>query len=255
MTALPSNYGTGAMLMRDQGSSMPSWYGTGALLTNPSALPPWYGTGELLQTSKTDPMAGLASGMSVFGGVMSVFGAINSAIGMYYQAENQKIQLKMQANNLKFQAGMSQINARAAEQSAQAIMQSGEKQIGRYTMQAGQARAGAVASMAGRGYQIGKGSSLEVLASMDLVKEIDMLTINANTTRQAQAARTQAFNYQTQATMSNLSAQNLMGASSTINPALSVSTSLLGSFTDIGSVWSRNRRIDDMLSALSTRKI
>ena len=255
MTALPSNYGTGAMLMRDAGSSYPSWYGTGALLTDTSKLPSWYGTGQLLQVPQTDPLAGLGAAMPVFGGVMSIFGAINSAIGAYYQAENQKIQLKMQANNLKFQAGMSRINAQAAERTAQDIMRAGETQVGRYTMQAGQARAGAVASMAGRGYQIGKGSSREMLASMDLVKEIDMMTINANTMRQATAARTQAFNYATQATMSGLSAQNLMGMSGTINPALSVSTSLLGSFTDIGSVWSRNRRIDDLLNAVSTRRI
>jgi len=255
MTALPSNYGTGAMLMRNQGSEYPSWYGTGALLTDTSSLPAWYGTGQLLQVPQSDPMAGLAAGMPIFGGVMSIFGAINSAIGAYYQAENQKIQLKMQANNLKFQSGMAKINAKAAERTAQDIMQAGQQQVGRYTMQAGQARASAVAAMAGRGYAIGQGSSKEILASMDLIKEIDMMTINANTMRQATAARTQSFNYATQATMSGLSAQNLMGMSGTINPALSVSTSLLGSFTDIGSVWARNRRIDDMLNALSTRRI
>ena len=189
------------------------------------------------------------------GPIVSIFGAVNSAIGAYYSAESQKNQLKMQAQNQRFQAGMARINARGAAFSAAQIMQAGQQQSGRYTMQAGQARASAVASMAGRGIRGGVGSAGEVLGSMDLIKEIDRLTINANTVRQAEAARTQATNYATQATMSQLSAQNLSSTAGTIYPGLSVSTSLLGSAADIGTTWARNRRLEELLGGVSTKRI
>jgi hypothetical protein len=99
------------------------------------------------------------------------------------------------------------------------------------------------------------GSAGEVLGSMDLIKEIDRLTINANTVRQAEAARTQAANYATQAAMSQLSAQNLSSTAGTIYPGLSVSTSLLGSAADIGTTWARNRRLEELLGGVSTKRI
>jgi hypothetical protein len=197
----------------------------------------------------------MAEAFVTAGPIVSIFGAVNSAIGAYYSAESQKNQLKMQAQNQRFQADMSRINARGAAFNAAQITQAGQQQSARYTMQAGQARAGAVASMAGRGIRGGVGSAGEVLGSMDLIKEIDRLTINANTVRQAEAARAQALNYTTQATMSDLSAQNLSSTAGTIYPGLSASTSLLGSAADIGTTWARNRRLEELLGGVSTKRI
>ena len=197
----------------------------------------------------------MAEAFVTAGPIVSIFGAVNSAIGAYYSAESQKNQLKMQAQNQRFQADMARINARGAAFNAAQITQAGQQQSGQYTMRAGQARAGAVASMAGRGIRGGVGSAGEVLGSMDLIKEIDRLTINANTVRQAEAARTQATNYATQATMSQLSAQNLSSTAGTIYPGLSVSTSLLGSAADIGTTWARNRRLEELLGGVSTKRI
>lgn len=197
----------------------------------------------------------MAEAFTVAGPIVSIFGAVNSAIGAYFSAESQKNQLKMQAQNQRFQASMARINARGAEFTAGQITQAGQEQSGRYTMQAGQARSSAVASMAARGIRGGVGSSGEILGSMDLIKEIDKLTINANTVRQAEAARTQRTNYLTQATMSDLSAQNLSSTAGTIYPGLSMSTSLLGSAADIGSTWARNRRLEELLGGVSTKRI
>ena len=197
----------------------------------------------------------MAEAFLTAGPIVSIFGAVNSAIGAYYSAESQKNQLKMQAQNQRFQADMARINARGAAFNAAQITQAGQQQAGQYTMRAGQARAGAVASMAGRGIRGGVGSAGEVLGSMDLIKEIDRLTINANTVRQAEAARAQALNYTTQATMSDLSAQNLSSTAGTIYPGLSASTSLLGSAADIGTTWARNRRLEELLGGLSTKRI
>lgn len=186
--------------------------------------------------------------------IVSGFGAVNSAIGSYFAAEAQKNQLKSQALNAKFAAKMAAINARAAEVSAQSTMAAGEQAIGRYTMQAGQARASAQAALASRGIQGGVGSAKEIIGSMDLIKQIDTLTMSANITRQAEAQRMQRQNYLAQATMAGLSAQNLNASAASITPALSGMSSLLGSAADIGLMYARNRRIEELLSAAGTQR-
>ena len=135
-----------------------------------------------------------AGAFQMAGGIMAIFGAANSAIGTFYQAQSAQNQLKVQAQNERFQSQMSAINAKSAEFSAQQSLLAGEKQIGQYTMRAGQQKSSAVASMAARGIQGGVGSAKEVIGSMDIVKEIDRLTMSASNVRQAEAIRTQAMN-------------------------------------------------------------
>ena len=161
---------------------------------------------------------GLAGGLQTLGPIMAIFGAANSAIGTFYQAKSAQNQLKSQALNQQFQSEMSAINAKSAEFSAQQSMLSSAKQIGRYTMGAGQAKSSAKASMAARGIQGGVGSAAEVIGSMDLIKEIDRMTMSANSIRQAESIRNQAMNYRNQSVMSGLSADNLNTTAGTISP-------------------------------------
>ena len=196
-----------------------------------------------------------AGALQMAGGIMAIFGAANSAVGTFYQAQSAQNQLKVQAQNERFQSQMSAINAKRAEFSAQQSLLAGEKQIGQYTMAAGQQKSSAVASMAARGIQGGVGSAREVIGSMDLVKEIDRLTMSANNVRRAEAYRTQAMNYANQATMSGLSADNLNTSSTTIYPGLAVATSLIGSAADIGGNWARDNRLQQLLAAQTTARI
>jgi hypothetical protein len=108
--------------------------------------------------------------------------------------------------------------------------------------------------MAARGISLGEGTPAEVLGSMDVVKEIDRLSINAATVRAQEAARLQAFNIGVGATMADISASNLQATASTIYPGLALGTSLLGSAADIGSTWARNRRLEELLSGVSTQR-
>ena len=188
------------------------------------------------------------------GSIMSIFGAVNSAIGSFYAADSQKTQLKMQAQNQRFQAQMSAINARGAEMQAQQTLLAGERAVGQYTIGAGQKRASATASMAARGIQGGVGSAREVTASMDLIKEIDKLTISSNAVRQAEAARAQRINYINQGVMAGTSANNLMATAGTISPYSSSFSSLLGSASSIGSTWATQRRMDELIAAQSQRR-
>lgn len=198
---------------------------------------------------------GFAEAMTVAGPVIGIFGAVTSAIGSYYAAENQKNQLKMQAQNQRFAADMSRINQRGAEYTATQIGQAGARQFGAYSMQAGQQRASTQAALASRGGVLNVGSNRDIVGSMDLIKEIDRLNISASTVRAQEAAKLQAFNLGTQATMMDLSAQNLSTSASTINSGMALGTSLLGSATDIATSWARNKRIEELLAGVSTRRI
>ena len=196
-----------------------------------------------------NPLAG-AEALGTAGMVMSLFGAINGAIGTYYAAESQKSQLKQQASAQRFQAQMARVNARGAEFAAQQTLLAGAREMGRVGMAMGQRRASAAAGLAARGGQLGVGSTREIMASMDIVSDIDRLTMDANRVRAAEAQRMQAVNYQTQAVMAGVSASNLYGTAGTISSGLGAFTSLLGSAGQIGQTWAQNRRFEDMLAAM-----
>ena len=201
------------------------------------------------------PQGASSSGLSAkelrtAGAAMAIIGSVNSAIGTYYQYKSSQHQLKVQSQNEKFQAQIAQINARGAEFSAQQALIAGNQQIGRYTMEAGQRKGSAIAAMAARGGQGGVGSNREIIASMNLVRDIDKLTMNANNVRQAAAYRTQATNYRTQATMAGLSSQNYNLSANTINPLSGAAGSLVGSASTIAREWLQNeatrKQISDM---------
>ena len=202
-----------------------------------------------LPAGGTNPLAG-AEALGTAGMVMSLFGAIKGAIGTYYAAESQKSQLKQQASAQRFQSQMARVNARGAEFAAQQTLLAGAREMGRVGMAMGQRRASAVAGLAARGGQLGVGSTREVVASMDIVSDIDRLTMDANRTRAAEAQRMQAVNYQTQSVMAGVSASNLYGTAGTISSGLGAFTSLLGSAGQIGQTWAQNRRFEDMLAAM-----
>jgi len=193
-------------------------------------------------TLASNPAAGGGggSGMSTMGqmGVgMAIMGAIQSGIGTFYAAKSAKNQLKSQAMTFDYQKQMSALNARAMEDTAQQILRSGEQDIGRLTLRAGQVKSSARASQAARGGQIGTGSNAEELASLELMKQTDALTINSNTVRAAWAARTQAQNYEAQAAMAGVSAFGARSAASQISPFSQASTNLMSSGGNVASAW------------------
>lgn len=204
---------------------------------------PGLGGGPVPGATPSGPgfMDQMGAGLLKMGPWMALAGAVSGAIGSYYQAKSSIMDLKSKAMTLDFQKSMSELNAQQAESQAQNIMLAGERQAGQYSMRAGQARSSAKASLAARGGVLSEGSNVEIMGSMDIAKEIDMLTINANTVRAAAAARTQKVNYENQATMLGVSADNLRASASTISPTTSAFSSLLGSATSVGSTWYQNK--------------
>jgi hypothetical protein len=180
---------------------------------------------------------GGAGAMSNIGVGMAIMGMIQSGIGTFYAAKSNKNQLKSQAMTFDYQKQMSALNARAMEDSAQQILRAGEFDIGRMTLRAGQVKASSKVAQAARGGQIGTGSNAEELASLELMKQTDALTINSNTVRAAWAARTQAQNYEAQAAMAGVSAFGARSAASQISPFSQAGTNLMSSGGNVASAW------------------
>jgi len=187
---------------------------------------------------------------SQLGGIFAVGGAIQGAIGSYFNAKSQALQLESQASSLAFQADISQLNAVQAEFTAQQIMRAGNLKQGQVSLRAGKIKSSQRASMAARGIDLGVGSAVETIATTALMKEIDMLTVNSETVRSAEAARLQRQNYLTQAAIQDVSAENVMASSRTISPTMAATTSLLGSASSVANAWYQDRKLAAMAAKL-----
>lgn len=193
----------------------------------------------------------LASSMKAAAPYLMIAGAVGQMFGTYYAMKAQQYQLESQSLSLEFQKDISQINARQAEFQAQKTLEAGGRQAGAVTMKYGKIKGSQRAAMAASGGVIGEGSYAAVEATTDLMKEIDVLTINANTVRAAENARTQSTNYGIQATMLGVSSKNAMAGAQSIDPFAGAGTSLLGSATSIATTLYRDKLIDRLLARQS----
>lgn len=150
-------------------------------------------------------------------------GAAMSTVGSYYSAKSQQA-------NLNLQASLADTNAKIAELGAQSALAQGAKEEQKSRLQTAQLKSSQRTAMAANGIDLGEGSAAQVLTSTDLMGEIDANTIKANAARSAWGYRTQAVDYQNQATMSR-------AAASTISPVGSMASSLLGSAGSLSQSW------------------
>ena len=106
------------------------------------------------------------------------------------------------------QANIARINAQQMEWSAQQRLRSAEKDQVRLTMQAGQVKGSQKAAIAANGLNTGEGGSVELLASTDIIKEIDSNQIKENAVRDAWGMRLQGVNFSNQALQAEASKQS-----------------------------------------------
>lgn len=217
---------------------------------------------------------------------MMAIGAIQGMVGTYYASETAKFQQKMQginqsfqygmqginaessAANLEFNADMADLNAKNMENQAQWSLLTGQRQIGQLTMRAGKIKSAQRASQAARGIVAGVGSAAEEIATTDLTKEMDAITINVNATRAAESARVQKVNFENQSMLARVSAKSARNAgqyytasasnassyynsmSDAVNPWMSVAASGTASASSIMQTMYRDQKFADYLSAL-----
>jgi hypothetical protein len=95
---------------------------------------------------------------------------------------------KIQSDQVKY---VGEVNAKISEIGAQSELEAGQKQVASMTLQAGQLKSRQRAAMAANGIDLGEGSAAEILASTDIMKEIDKGQIEQNAIRAAWGHRTQ----------------------------------------------------------------
>ena len=173
---------------------------------------------------------GTADKIGVISGIGGTFSGI---VGNYYKAQDEKYKLKSQALNLEHQRDMAKLNKRLLESQAQQIARAYNKQAAIRTLKAGQSMASARASFAARGIQLGVGSTANVFASAELMKEIDRLTMNSNKVRAMNNQRLRAVNMGIRGDMLGVSASNLFTTASAVNPFLNMSSTLLTGVSSI----------------------
>jgi hypothetical protein len=183
-----------------------------------------------------------AATMRNAGMMMTIMGGINSAVGSYFSAKSEQYTDKSQALNLGYQADMASINARSAEYSAESKLEAGKSEIANMTMQAGQQTASTTATMAAHGMRLGVGSTADITASQNVVKDINMYTIDANATRAAAEDRTQATNYQNQSLMDRTSSVNATLSAKSVSPFSAMTSSLLTSAARVGAQWNTSQQ-------------
>lgn len=209
----------------------------------PSQQPGLFQQGATFLSDVFTPSAATTAGIQKAAPILFVAGAVQSAVGSYYQAKSAQYQYKSQALTMDFQKSMSEINSRQAEFMAQQIIDVGGKEISMLKMRAGKIKGASRASMAARGVALGVGSTAEVIATTDLVAEMDALTIYANAIKSSEAARTQSINYMNQAMMQGVSAENLRNTAASVSPFSAAMTSLSQSANTLATSWFLNNKV------------
>lgn len=166
---------------------------------------------------------GFGQSLAQFSTASSITGAVSTAVGAYYDAS-------MAKQSAKHTAAMATINARIAELGAQSALLQGKSEVAKLTQQAGQLKSTQKARLAANGVDLGVGNAAEIQASTDLMKEIDVNTIQSNAWRSAWGQRAQAQNYLNQADTARITAKG-------INPYMSAATSLMGDSGQVASQW------------------
>ena len=129
-----------------------------------------------------------------FGLITGIGSTLTGMIANRAAANTERYKLRSQALNFEHQRDMAKLNRRMLESQAQHIGRAYDKQIAIRTLKAGQAISSTKASFAARGIQMGVGSTANVFASAELVKEIDRLTMNTNKVRAMNNQRLRAVN-------------------------------------------------------------
>lgn len=168
---------------------------------------------------------------------LQVGGALTSTVGSFYGAKTQAANLRGQASSMQSQARIADINARLSELSAQSALEQGKQEKARLTLQTGQLKGRQRAALAANGVDLGVGSAVEIQASTELMKEIDVNTIKANALRNAWGYRTQGVNFQTQAASLRGQAGVASATAKGINPMGTAATTLLGGAANVASSW------------------
>lgn len=136
-----------------------------------------------------DVASSAGAGTQALGGA-SIGMAIGQAIGGMYSAWKGG---KTTKYVMQKQAEISEANRQMAQLSAESAMRQGEAQVAQLTYRAGQIKAKQRTAFASSGVVLGEGSTAEVAASTDIMKEMDKKTAEMNALSAAWGYKQQAL--------------------------------------------------------------
>ncbi len=136
-----------------------------------------------------DVASSAGAGTQALGGA-SIGMAIGQAIGGMYSAWKGG---KTTKYVMQKQAEISEANRQMAQLSAESAMRQGEAQVAQLTYRAGQIKAKQRTAFASSGVVLGEGSTAEVTASTDIMKEMDKKTAEMNALSAAWGYKQQAL--------------------------------------------------------------
>lgn len=164
--------------------------------------------GQLPQAGSSAATASSSSGPG-WAGSMSMGLSIGQAIGSVYSAFASASAQKYALNK---QAQIMENNRQIAQMGAESAFRAGEAQIAQLTYKAGQRKASQRAALAANGVAMkGGGSYAEVLASGDIMKEIDKDTAELNALANAWGYKRQASQYAMQSGIAGIKAGSTSG--------------------------------------------
>ncbi len=161
--------------------------------------------------------------LATYGAGASIVSAVASMFGTYFQAKAQK-------KVAMYQAQIEERNRQMAELSAHMALQQSNWYISQRTQQAGQAKAEQKTRMGASGLKVGVGSSKEVLASTEVIKQIDVNQLYVNGYREAWGIRARGLGSAMQATATRSYA-------SSISPIGSALSTLPGNLLQTYKTW------------------
>ena len=175
----------------------------------------------------------MATDWNKVGGISSVASTFQGLVANYYRAETEKFKYKSMALSYEHKKDMAKINSRMLERQTQQIGRAYNRQIMIKTMQAGQRKGKATASAAARGGSLGYGSTANLFASDEIMKEIDKITMNTNKVQAMNESRMRKVNMDIRGTMLGVSQAGALANASTVSPFLNMSSTLLTGIGDI----------------------
>jgi uncharacterized protein YneF (UPF0154 family) len=167
--------------------------------------------------------------------------AIMSGIASYFSAKASQRQAQFEAEMAQIRSRMAEMGVRMSERQAQSILRAGSIQQAQQSMKAGQIKSSQKATMAARGIQAGVGSAAEVVASTDIMKEMDTATINAEAVRQAWAARMGGVNEGFRAVTESNRALVASAQAGAVSPMMQGFTTMLNASRPVADSWYRAR--------------
>ena len=137
---------------------------------------------------------------------------------------------KATQNAYKYQAQVAANNAQIAEWQAQDALTRGAEAEAAHRLKVAQMLGSSKASMAARGLDLAFGTPVDVLTGIDLMGEIDALSIRDNTAKEVWMLRNQASGMASESMF-------LEARAKAENPAFSAATSMLSSAGSVASSW------------------